>query len=312
MWILKNIKSVKRRKTICFNRLAEEWLEQKKNTIKQSTYCNYTFIVEKYLLPNFKDIKLRKLSKYNYNQFIQELSETVSKKTTRDIMNVLKAILKFTTEKYHCKINLDAIYLPKLEISNLKVLSKRERTRLERFCLKENSLRSLGIIICLNTGLRIGEICALKWDDIDVEEKIIYVRKTLQRVYKENKSEVIIDSPKTRTSIRSIPMSDKLYKILQPIKNNYKKEDFFLTGSNEKFIEPRSYQYMYKFILKQSRIKSYKFHILRHTFATNCIEVGMDPKSVSEILGHSNVNITLSRYVHSSYQIKKKFLEKLR
>lgn len=138
------------------------------------------------------------------------------------------------------------------------------------------------------------------------------MRKTLQRIYRGNKSEVIIDSPKTRTSIRSIPMSDKLYKILQPIKNNDQKEDFFLTGSSEKFIEPRRYQYMYKFILKQSRIKPYKFHILRHTFATNCIEVGMDPKSLSEILGHSNVNITLSRYVHSSYQIKKKFLEKLR
>lgn len=144
-----------------------------------------------------------------------------------------------------------------------------------------------------------------------MENRTINVKKTLQRVYIEKKSSVIIDIPKTRTSIRSIPMSDKLYKILQPIQKHYKKEDFFLTGSQTKFLEPRSYQYIYKCILKESNVKPYKFHILRHTFATNCIEVGMDPKSLSEILGHSNVNITLNRYVHSSYKIKKKYLEKL-
>ena len=311
MGILEHFRSVRNGKTICFSKLADEWLKQKKNTIKQSTYCNYMFIIDKYLLPNFKDIKLKKLQKYNYNQFIQELSKTVSKKTTRDIMNVLKAILKYTNNKYHCDIYLNDICLPKLEVENLKVLSQKEKNKLEKYCLKENSLRSLGIIITLNTGLRIGEICALKWEDIDVEGKIIYVKKTLQRVYIENKSKVIIDSPKTRNSIRSIPMSDKLFKILQPLKKLYKNEDFFLTGSTTKYLEPRSYQYIYKFILKQSKIKPYKFHILRHTFATNCIEVGMDPKSLSEILGHSDVKITLSRYVHSSYKVKKKFLEKL-
>ena len=128
---------------------------------------------------------------------------------------------------------------------------------------------------------------------------------------KDNNSKIIINSPKTTSSIRKVPINNKLYEVLKPLKKEYKNEDFFLTGSSEKYIEPRNYQYMFKFILSESKVKPYKFHILRHTFATYCIEVGMDAKSLSEILGHSNVNITLSRYVHSSDKIKKKFLEKL-
>ena len=311
MGILQRIISVRYDKTIRFKMLATEWLEQKKNTIKQSTYCNYMFIIEKHLLPEFEEMRLKQLEKYNYNKYIHDLSMILSKKTTRDIMNVLKAILKYTNSKYHTDVFIQDIILPKLEVSSLNILNKKEKNRLIKHCFEENSLKSLGIIICLNTGLRIGEICALKWKDIDMENRTINVKKTLQRVYIEKKSSVIIDIPKTRTSIRSIPMSDKLYKILQPIQKHYKKEDFFLTGSQTKFLEPRSYQYIYKCILKESNVKPYKFHILRHTFATNCIEVGMDPKSLSEILGHSNVNITLNRYVHSSYKIKKKYLEKL-
>lgn len=312
MWILNKVKNVKGVKTIRFNRAADEWIELKRNTIKQSTYCNYKFIIDKYLNPYLANMTLKKLRKYNYNKFIQELAMSLSKKTTRDIINVLKAILLYVDNQYNCNINIQTIYAPRVDVKNLKVLSKKERGKLERYCLKENSLTSLGVVICLNTGLRIGEVCSLKWEDIDLDEKNIYVRKTLQRVYNGEKSKVIIDLPKTRSSIRSIPMSDRLYEILQPLSNNYKKEDFFLSGMSDKFIEPRRYQYIYKDILKKSKLKSYKFHILRHTFATNCIEVGMDAKSLSEILGHSNVNITLSRYVHSSYRMKKKFLEKLR
>ena len=280
---------------------------------ERSTYYNYMFLVNKYLIPTLKKVSLKKLIDYNYNNFIQELKTNLSVKTVRDITNVLKSILKYSQDEYKCSINLKTINMPKLNVVKIKVLNKREKGKLERYCLKENSLRSLGVVLCLYTGLRIGELCALKWEDIDLEERAIYVRKTLQRVYmeKDNNSKIIINSPKTTTSIRKVPINNKLYEILKPLKKEYKNEDFFLTGSSEKYIEPRNYQYMFKFILSESKVKPYKFHILRHTFATYCIEVGMDAKSLSEILGHSNVNITLSRYVHSSDKIKKKFLEKL-
>ena len=153
-------------------------------------------------------------------------------------------------------------------------------------------------------------MCALKWKNINLEKRIIYVKHTLQRVYnrEEHTTKVILDSPKTQKSIREIPISNKLYDILKELKVKNNEDEFFLTGDSEKFIEPRSYYKYYKDLLRRSRIKSYKFHALRHTFATNCIEVGMDVKSLSEILGHASVEITLNKYVHSSYKTQKNTL----
>lgn len=165
----------------------------------------------------------------------------------------------------------------------------------------------------LNTGLRIGEICALKFKNIDLERRIIYVENTMQRIYDKNtgKTKIVITEPKTRKSEREIPISNKLYEVLKPLKKIYKNEDFFLTGESGKYVEPRNYENIYKNILKKSNVKTNNFHVLRHTFASNCVEVGMDVKALSEILGHSSVNITLNLYVHSSYRQKKKYLEKL-
>ncbi len=312
MWILDKVVDAGSRKTICFKKLAMEWIEIKRNTVKHSTYCNYKFIVEKYLISNLEKLNLKKLEKFNYNKFIQDLAKTLSQKTTRDIVNVLKAILMYAGTHYGLAVNVQGIYAPRVDAVNIKVLTRREQGRLERYCMKQGTLTCLGIVISLKTGLRIGEVCALKWEDIDLDGRNIYVKKTLQRVYNGKDSKVIIDSPKTRSSVRAIPISDKLYAVLQPMKKTYSKDAFFLTGEEDKFFEPRRYQYYYKLILKACKVKQYKYHILRHTFATNCIEVGMDAKSLSEILGHANVNITLSRYVHSSYKMKKKYLEKLK
>lgn len=296
-----------------FEDIAKEWLESKKKKIKKSTYFNYEYKIYKYLMPTFCNCKVRKLKKYDYVEFVEMLEEEYESKTVRDILNVLKAILKYANNKYNCQIKYENIELPKLENKKLKILTKREKNKIEKHCLKEKSLRSIGILICLNTGIRIGELCALKWKNIDFSERTIYISHTLQRVYsqKNKKSKVIIDKPKTDSSIRTIPMSNKLYEILKVMKKEYDSESFLLTGKKHKYIEPRTFQNSYKEILQLLKIKPYKFHILRHTFATECVEVGMDIKSLSEILGHSDINITLNRYVHSSYKMKKKYLEKL-
>lgn len=294
-----------------FESIAEEWLQYKKNMIKESTYCNYEFIIQKYLYPKFKNCNIKTIK--NYNDFIQELSEKLSPKTVKDIASVLKAILKYYEEEYDENLKIKKISVPKNQKNKLKILTTRERQKLERCCMEENSLKSLGIIVCLNTGLRVGEICALKWENVNLDEKCIYVKKTLQRVYLKNekKSKIVIDKPKTQNSIRAIPMNKKVYEILKKVKQKHQNSDFVLSGSSESFIEPRNYQYYFKILLKKCKIKQYKFHILRHTFATKCIEVGMDIKSLSEILGHSDINVTLNVYVHSSDKIKKKYLEKL-
>ena len=294
-----------------FGEVAKEWIEYKKISIKESTYCNYLFIIEKYLNPEFKDKDIKRIQNYNY--YIQELLNKLSAKTVRDIINVLKSILKYYEDEYNSILQVKRINLPKLEKSRLKILNQKEKLKLEKYCMEKRSLKTLGIVVCLNTGMRVGEICSLKWKNIDIEEKKIYVDKTLQRIYnkRQRNSNIIIDQPKTNCSVRSIPINQKLYEMLKPLRKMYKDEEYFLSGKENEIVEPRNYQYTFKSILKKCKIKPYKFHILRHTFATNCIEVGMDAKSLSEILGHSDVDITLGIYVHSSDKIKKKYLEKL-
>ena len=310
MWNLKKVLKMKEGRKKRFESLANEWLEYKKNSIKESTYCNYLFIIEKYLNPYFKNEYICNIT--NYNNLIQDLSKKLAPKTIRDIICILIAILKYYEEEYEYILKIKKANLPKLNKSKIEVLTKKEKRKLENYCMNNLSLETLGIIISLNTGMRIGEICSLKWNDVDIGEKIIKVKNTIQRIYnkRKNKSSVIIGTAKTDNSIREIPMNKKLYEILRTMKKFYSKDSYVLSG-NTKAIEPRRYQKVFKYILKKSRIKQYKFHILRHTFATECIEVGMDIKSLSEILGHANVNITLKTYVHSTNEMKKKYLEKL-
>lgn len=310
MWYLKNVLEKQKIRNIKFEKLANEWLEYKKISIKESSYCNYLFNIEKYLMPYLKNKYVHEIT--NYNNLIRELSEKLSAKTVRDIVCILKAILKYYEEEYECVLKIKKTILPKLNKSKVDILSKKEKRELERYCIKNLSKETLGVIICLNTGMRIGEICSLKWEDIDLNEKIIKIKNTIQRIYnrKEKKSKVIIGKAKTEHSIREIPINKKLYEILNSMEKLYKKEFFVLSGTS-KALEPRRYQKIFESIIRKNNIKKYTFHVLRHTFATECIEVGMDIKSLSEILGHSNINVTLNIYVHSSNGMKKKYLEKL-
>ena len=302
---------VSRRKRKDFEVVTEEWLKYKKNTVKKSTYYNYSYSVAKYLYPSFAGKNITKIK--NYNNFIEELSDTLSPKTVRDIVTKLKEIINFYEEEHNTKLNIKKMSLPKMNKKEIQILSNKEKQKLEKYCIEQNSLKSLGILICLNTGLRVGEVCALRWENVDFETRRIHVEKTIERIYskEENKTIVIIDTPKSITSVRTIPINSKLYNILKQIRGKSKKTDFVLTGSSEHYVEQRNYQYHFKEILKRNKVKKYKFHTLRHTFATNCIEAGMDIKSLSEILGHADVSITLNIYVHSSDKAKRKYLEKI-
>lgn len=303
------IVSRKRRKN--FRVVTEEWLKYKKNTVKKSTYYNYSYSVEKYLYPRFADQDITQIK--DYNDFIEKLTDTLAPKTVRDIITKLKEIINFYEEEHNTKLNIKKMSLPKMNKKEIQILSNKEKPKLEKYCIEQNSLKSLGILICLNTGLKIGEVCALRWENIDFESKKIHIEKTIERIYskEENKTIVIIDTPKSITSVRTIPINSKLYNILKQIRGKSKKTDFVLTGSSEHYVEPRNYQYHFKEILKRNKVKKYKFHTLRHTFATNCIEEGMNIKFLSEILGHADVSITLNIYVHSSDKAKRKYLEKI-
>ncbi|MGN0477542.1 MAG: site-specific integrase [Ruminococcus sp.] len=184
-----------------------------------------------------------------------------------------------------------------------------------KFLLNETDLNKMGIILALYTGIRLGELCALKWENICFDSNIIRIRHTMQRIQNNSinstqKTKIIITEPKSLSSMRDIPLPKCIVEIVRRFQSN--PENYILTGNNFEFVEPRTMQNRFKKIIKDSGIEDKNFHVLRHTFATRCVEQGFETKSLSEILGHSNVNITLNRYVHSSLQLKRDNMDKLK
>ena len=227
-------------------------------------------------------------------------------------MSLLKNILSYAVSLNVCN-PVDFRCITQKQQKSMKVLSISEQKTLDRHLRGKLNLSSLGIILCLYTGLRVGEICALKWQDINFTEQCISVHHTMQRIKNRNatetqKTEIMISSPKSECSVRKIPIPDDIFILLKQLRCS--PETFFLTGSKS-YIEPRTMQNRFKSTLKQCHIADFNFHALRHTFATRCIECGFDVKSLSEILGHASVNITMNRYVHPSMETKQRNMNRL-
>ena len=306
-----------------FSDLAESFLKQKRYQVKESTYAHYCYIINKHILPYFSNYSITEISSLLIEDYVSsklmngkiKTEDGLSPKSVKDILSILKSILKYgelkgiTSEK-----SIASVKAPKASKKCIEVLSESERKIIEEFALSADNM-SFGVYLCLYTGLRIGEICALTWADINESIACISINKTILRIQNvelgQAKTRIIIDTPKTESSIRLIPLPPKLAQMLYDRKpKNVKKEDFFLTGTN-KYIEPRNYYEKYKNILSQCGIQHHTFHALRHSFATHCIEKGFDAKVLSEILGHSTVKITLDRYVHPSLERKRQCMELL-
>ncbi len=296
------------------SQIADLWKEEKRQFVKKSTFAAYSLIVETHLQPAFGN--LTAVTEKDVQDFVlQKLNGGLSQKTIKDMLIVLRMILKFGAKKNYCVYApIDVIFPTDRERQELEVLSITNQKKIMRFVEDNFTFRNLGIFICLSTGIRIGEICALTWDDIDTENGVIHIRKTIQRIYvKENgikKTELLIDTPKTATSMRDIPMIKDLYEILKPLKKVVNNDYFVLTNEATP-TEPRTYRNYYKKLLDKLGIPPIKFHGLRHSFATRCIESKCDYKTVSVILGHSNISTTLNLYVHPNYEQKKKCIDKM-
>lgn len=300
---LKNFEKQNNKKKIMkcyFNNELLLWLNYKEAYLKQSTYYNYHTTIKAKILPFFNKLRLSDINRELLVRFIQHLkAEGLSNKRIKDICLIIKQFLKYKG------LNI-VLELPKNKRHLLETLNKQEINFIIEKLIDSNDVREFAIILVLYTGLRIGELCALKWKNIDLENKLIYIDTTLTRIKSDNdifSTRVIIEPPKTDTSIRRIPIHEGLIKYLRKFQSN--EENFFLTN-NTYFLSTNKYYYFYKTILKKYSIKNYNFHILRHTFATNALTNGMDIKSLSEILGHASVKITLDRYVHIKFEEKVK------
>lgn len=301
-------------KIILMCELCKEWLEFKKEDIKESTYIKYRNIILNHINPHIGNAYINRLRSADMQKYTLSLKiGGLSNKSIRDILSVLSAIFKYAAKKGLKTNNLyiENLY-PKTEKRQIKILSADERIRLEHRIIKSKKLAEYGILLALYSGMRIGEICALKWDNIDLNAGTISVCQTLQRLQdKENKgkTKILISEPKSQSSKRIIPIPAFLSELLKPIRPKSPCA-FFLTG-DKNFMEPRTLDNIFKKCLSECEIKRINFHALRHTFATRCVEAGFDIKTLSEILGHSNVSTTLNLYAHPTLEHKRANMNKL-
>lgn len=310
---------------ITISDVCTEWLSMKKLSVKQSTYSKYYYIIQHEILPELGELPLHKVNSSVINNFTSRKlgvdgntdRKPLANKTVRDIYTILKSILRYGENEYRTGPLAENTVLPKARRESIETLTMLELKRIAQYLWRhQRDARCVGLLLCMYSGMRLGEICALRWEDIDLDKKIIHVKHTMQRITVpdergERKTRIVVDEPKTMSSMRIIPISDQIYDAVKHLHSYADESSYFLTNS-ARYVEPRNYQYFFKRILKETDTRDVNFHILRHTFATQCVEVGMDIKTLSEILGHSNTNVTLNYYVHSSLESKQKQVNMLK
>lgn len=300
---------------ITFEKIVDEWFICQKEQIKESTCATYYNHIQRHIKPYFRGVYLGEITHASVQKFINDKLESgrlngpdgLSIKTVKELVNVIKLVLKYSMNNNYIEfINLDFKF--PAQRKQLQMINDNEYIILTDYLKAQNNFLSMGLLLILCTGIRIGELCALKNKDIDLNKKEIYIHETLQRVQDiDNKStKIIISSTKTTMSTRIIPIPDSLI----PYITINSEHNYFLTQS-EKYIEPRTFRYKFKRILKDLQITEVTVHSLRHYFASHCIELGFDYNCLSEILGHSSPSTTMNLYVHSKKEYKKRCMNKI-
>lgn len=297
-----------------FSEISIEWLEIKKTKIKYSSYIKYENLINRHLINYFNRYDLLRINSSLVSQFFQKKlnEENLSVSTLKTLLYILKSIIKYFNDTYHYSINISNVELPSMK-KEIRILNNREIFLLEKYCFENINILSLAILLSLYGGLRIGEICALKTENINLNKGMILVSETVQRIKSQShdhKTELYIGTPKTQTSYRFVPIPKFLNDYIKEHYMNYFNNNTYFLSQKDIPIDPRCIQKQFQKICKELDI-NLNFHALRHTYATNCVQKGVDIKSLSEIMGHSSVNITLNLYVHSSDEYKIHQIEKI-
>ncbi len=293
--------------------LFEFWLDgDLAKRVKPSTYESYYHCVTKYIIPFYTSCNYYQLTEDTVSEFVKFMNDdnSISQSYKRKILAVYKTALREILKNNPDSIKLlNYIKFPKPEQNEVQVFTMKEQCLIEKAVLGCPDKRTLGIILCFYSGIRLGELCALKWCDFDFENETLFINRTVSRTKNfsddDNKTLLLIGTPKSRTSSRKIPLPSFLIALFKEYYQRSGKETcYFMTGS-EIPIDPRAFQKLYKKILKKAGVPDRKFHAIRHTFATRALELNVDIKTISDILGHSNVSITMNIYAHSLMEQKK-------
>lgn len=300
---------------IKFEELSFEWLSLKQTYLKHSSYVKYEYIIEHHLLPHFKNISCKKINNQLIFDYFKSLrNENLSSSTLSIVKYVLSSILDYGTKNY----NLSKVDFRQIKITSTKreknVLTEQDRNKIIMYIKSNKTPLAIGMLLALYGGLRLGEICALKWEDVDIKNDLIYIKGTAARLKNDkssnSKTSVVIQTPKSSSSCRQVPLPKFAMKYVKDYSKN-KKDNCFVLSNKTKIYEPRRLERQFLLFCRKSDIQS-TFHNLRHSYASECVKQNVEIKTLSEILGHSNVSITLNLYVHTTLDQKKKEIRKIK
>ncbi len=294
----------------------DEWLRLRKNRIRESTYIKYDTVLEKHIKPKLGGCFPTGITTAIIESFTEELisGDGLSVKTVHDILVVLRGVLKYADAQFPGLFPAAEISYPKESRKEMRVLTRAEQEKFAEYLLTDTNICKFGILLMLLSGIRIGELCALKWGDINLYEQTMRITATLQRLHDTatesgTRTRVVISAPKSDSSARIIPLTGQAVKLCRRFE--VKNADAYILTGTEEYMEPRTLQYRIEKYTKACGLEGVHAHTLRHTFATRAVEAGFEIKSLSEVLGHSNTTITLERYVHSSMELKRSNMDKL-
>ena len=300
-----------------FSYYSKNWLSTNSLRLKASTRAKYQADIENHINPFFGEQRPDEITSEKIDNFTHILlyEKQLSAKAVRNILALFHSIYMYIGKRGAQTLPNPEIIYPKEPKKIVRVLDRNEEKLLTLYLAREMDLCKFGVYIALRTGLRIGEVCALRWKDISMNAHTISIRHTEKR--KKNpdqqdkfKTKVVIGSPKSYSSCRTIPLMPDIAVLCDRFFPD-NPESFVLTGTNQ-CMEPRKLQRRLKTYTEDCSIQEIHFHTLRHTFATRCIEVGFDVKTLSEILGHSNTSITLNQYVHPNLDQKRENMNRLK
>lgn len=303
-----------------FSDLLIQWLSANQIRLKGATEAKYANIIETHIIPELGGIKLSALNSSTINAFLENKlnqggiknNESLAPSYVRTMAVIIEAAINYGVMEGMCNPLKTPINKPCIPKKELVILSRIAENALTEILICDSSKTAIGTLAALQAGLRIGEVCALRWCDVDFENNIIHIRHTVSRVpspNSEHKTMLILDTPKTPSSLRDVPMPSSLRKVLLIAYQNRTSE--YVVSDSQTFVGTRSFDYQYRKLLKKYNIQVFGFHTLRHTYATRCAEHGMDAKTLSCLLGHSSSNTSLNIYVHPSLDIAMQYLEQI-
>lgn len=300
----------KQEKKITLSEYAETFLESRKSTTKKSTYNTYIWSLDKQILPILGDVELCKIDNLCLQRFADEKLKSFSKKSVREFVGLVKNILNDACLNEIIEPKKFIIKYPKTENSEYETLSEDDFKKFEEYLLSQEKPHAIGELIMLETGMRIGEMCGLRWEDVNFDNNTIKIKRTVQRIYepKSKTSEINVGSTKTSAGERTVPITQKISDYLKSLK---KDGNMYIATGKDTPTEPRTHRQYHTRLMKKVGIDYITPHGLRHTFATRAIQKGVDPKTVSAILGHSNSNITLNIYTSVTEEMLKNGIERM-